>query len=86
MHYVYFLKSVRDNKYYIGYTSRRPLERLKDHNAGRVTSTKNRRPLKLIYQESFEDEYLAFKREWHLKHPKGYREKLAIIQQNNMGQ
>lgn len=81
MYYVYFLKSIRDKKLYIGCTSRNPIDRLKDHNNGRVTSTQNRRPLKLIYQESFEDKHLAFKREWHLKHSKGYQEKLEIIKQ-----
>ena len=47
MFYVYLLKSLKDNKYYIGQTNnvtRRPLV----HNRGQVTSTKYRRPFKLV--------------------------------------
>jgi len=33
----------------------------------------------LIYIEEYKDKKLAYKREWHLKHPVGYQEKLGII-------
>ncbi len=79
MYYVYFLKSIKDSKYYIGCSSRQPGDRLKEHNAGMVKSTKNRRPFILVYSEKFDNKKAAFKREWHLKHPKGYLEKLKII-------
>ena len=83
MYYVYFLKSLKDNKYYIGCSSRNPEIRLKEHNIGMITSTKKRRPFKLVYSESFYDKNKAFKREWHLKHPKGYLDKVKIIK--NLG-
>jgi putative endonuclease len=56
----------RDKKYYIGYTSdlRR---RMAEHENGSVDSTKERRPMKLIYYEAFADEKLAREREHRLK-------------------
>jgi putative endonuclease len=76
---VYFLISQKDNKLYIGCTSRNPQDRLKEHNLGMVTSTKNRRPFKLIYFEEYKNKKLAYKREWLLKHPKGYQDKISIL-------
>lgn len=50
--YIYFLKSLKDDKLYFGSTSdlRR---RLSDHNTGKVPSTKTRRPFELRYYEAF---------------------------------
>ena len=48
MHYTYVLLSKKDEKYYIGYSKNLKL-RFKQHQDGKVTSTKNRRPFKLIY-------------------------------------
>jgi len=52
MHYVYFLKSQKDEKLYIGSTSNLR-DRIVRHNAKQVFSTKSRVPLKLIYYEAF---------------------------------
>ena len=43
MYYVYILKSTVEDWYYVGYTADLR-ERLADHNAGNVASTKSRRP------------------------------------------
>lgn len=51
-YYVYILKSVKDNKLYIGKTTNL-VERMKKHNRGEVKATKARRPLKLIFYEAF---------------------------------
>lgn len=62
MFYFYVLYSLRDNKLYKGYTadlSRRFLE----HCWGGVRSTKNRRPLVLIYSEQFPTKKEAMERE-----------------------
>ena len=68
--YVYVLQSLRDQKHYIGRTS--SLERrIDEHNQGIVKSTKNRRPLKLIYHEIFSDKISAGKRERFFKTGKG---------------
>jgi putative endonuclease len=43
-YYTYVLKSLKDNQFYIGYSS--DLEnRLSEHSKGHVTSTKARRPI-----------------------------------------
>lgn len=79
-HFVYILKSVKNSRHYIGYTlnlERRVIE----HNKGSTKSTKPFAPWRLIYYESFDDKSEAYKREWYLKHPKGYKEKLRIIKQ-----
>ncbi len=52
MYYVYVLRSVKDNKLYIGKT--KDLEaRVQRHYKGAVQSTKGRRPLKLVFYEAF---------------------------------
>jgi len=51
MFYVYVLISLKDGKFYIGYTGDLK-RRLKEHNSGKNISTKSRLPLKLIYYES----------------------------------
>ena len=48
MHYSYVLYSEKDKRLYVGYTQNLKL-RFKQHCKGQVESTKNRRPLKLIY-------------------------------------
>lgn len=49
-YYVYVLQSMKDNNFYTGYT-KDIKSRLSDHQSGKVLSTKNRTPLKLIYWE-----------------------------------
>ena len=53
MFYTYILKSLQDGKKYIGSTSNLR-HRLQLHNEGKVLSTRNRKPFKLIYFETFE--------------------------------
>ena len=48
--YIYILQSEKDKMLYTGYTNDLR-ERLKMHNDGKVQSTKNRLPLKLLYFE-----------------------------------
>ena len=50
-YYIYILQSELDNKFYTGYTKNIEL-RFEQHNKGQVESTKDRRPLKLIYFEA----------------------------------
>jgi len=52
MYTVYILKSQKDGRTYVGYSSDFS-QRLKYHNSGRVKSTHNRRPLILIKKEEF---------------------------------
>ena len=73
MYYVYVLKSEKDKNLYIGCTSDIK-ERIEYHNAGKVFSTKSRRPFVLIFKEEFQDKYEAFKKERYYKSAKGKRE------------
>ena len=66
MHYVYALKSQKDNKNYVGYTKNLKL-RFEQRQKGLVASTKNRRPLKLIYCEACINQQDATHREKYLK-------------------
>lgn len=66
MYYLYLLKSQKDHKLYIGYTHRLN-NRLKQHNDGKVFSTKGRRPFKIVYYEAYASEKDARKREKNLK-------------------
>ena len=50
-YYVYVLQSELDNNFYTGYTKNIEL-RFEQHQKGQVESTRNRRPLKLIYYEA----------------------------------
>jgi len=72
MYYTYVLKSKKDNKLYIGY-SEDLKERMKKHHGGKVISTKNRRPLLLIYYEAYLDKADAKGRERFLKSGSGHK-------------
>ncbi len=66
MYYVYVLKSLKDQQVYTGYSSDLK-RRILQHQSGLVKSTKNRRPLKLVYYEAFLDKKDAQDREKYLK-------------------
>ena len=66
MHYTYILKSIKDNKLYVGHTNDLK-QRLKEHNQGLVKATRNRRPFKLLYYEACNNLIDAVKREKSLK-------------------
>lgn len=70
IYYVYVLLSEKDNLFYTGYTSDLK-NRLELHNAGKVFSTKNRTPLRLIYYEGCLNQQDATRREKYLKSGNG---------------
>ena len=70
--YTYVLLSQKDKKFYTGFT-KDINNRIKKHNNGLVESTKNRRPLKLIYCESCLNKEDAIHREKYLKTTYGRR-------------
>ena len=72
MYYSYFLRSEKDNGFYIGYTKDLKL-RFEMHEKGLVESTPNKRPLKLIYYEACLNQKDATKREKYLKTYNGKR-------------
>ena len=63
----------KDDNFYTGWTQDLKL-RFKQHNEGKVESTKDRRPLELIYYEACLDKNDATYREKYLKtyHGKAY--------------
>lgn len=69
-YYVYVLLSEKDNQFYTGYTADLK-NRLSLHNDGKVYSTKNRRPFKLIYFEGCFNQQDATRREKYLKSGSG---------------
>ena len=80
MFYIYILKSKSDSKFYTGFTGNLR-QRFKDHKNGNVESTRNRRPLNLIYYEAYNIKELALKREKFLKTTKG---KMQLRKQINL--
>ena len=66
MYYSYVLQSEKDGKFYTGFTSNLKL-RFEQHNKGLVRTTRDRRPLRLIYYEACLDQKDATKREKYLK-------------------
>ena len=65
-YWVYILQSLKDGKKYTGYTKNLP-SRFEAHQKGKVESTKNRRPFKLIYFEGCLNQQDATRREKYLK-------------------
>jgi len=72
MFYTYLLQSLKDKKWYTGFTNDLR-KRFNEHNSNKVYSTKNRGPFKLIYYEACLNEQDARAREEYLKSGMGKR-------------
>ncbi len=72
MFYVYILQSCKDKNFYVGYTGDLK-QRFLNHTLGKVKSTKNRRPLELVYYEAFKYENDARDQELFYKTGQGRR-------------
>ncbi|MFT3676797.1 MAG: GIY-YIG nuclease family protein [Chitinophagaceae bacterium] len=69
-YYVYVLQSLKDQRYYIGFTT--DVEaRLRFHNGGLQRSTRHRIPFRLVLFEEFATKEEALKREQQIKSWKG---------------
>jgi len=66
MYYTYVLQSKKDQEFYTGYTKDLKL-RFEKHSKGLVGSTRDRRPLKLVYYEACLNQQDATHREKYLK-------------------
>ena len=72
MFYVYVLRSIKDSRFYTGYTA--DLEnRISSHKEGNVFATRSRRPLELVYYEASRKQSDAIRREKYLKSTYGKR-------------
>jgi putative endonuclease len=78
-YFAYILKSDYDGTYYYGSTQNIE-ERLKDHNKGKSTYTKGRRPWKIHYAEEFQTKAEAMKMEKFFKSIDGYN----FLKKNNI--
>ncbi len=65
-YYVYILQSLKDSKFYTGYTENLKL-RFEEHQKGYVISTRDRKPFRLVYFEGCLDKKDAIHREKYLK-------------------
>ncbi len=72
MFYVYIIKSLKDEKLYIGYTADLKT-RFKAHNNGKVVATKHRKPFELVYYEAFKHKEDASRQEIFYKTGQGRR-------------
>jgi putative endonuclease len=72
MYFIYIIKSIIINRYYIGSTEKLD-RRLSDHNSGKVKSTKAYKPWQLVYTERFDTKSEAIKRERQIKSYKSGR-------------
>ncbi|MFH0887809.1 MAG: GIY-YIG nuclease family protein [Planctomycetota bacterium] len=69
VYYVYILKSLKDNSFYIGQT-RNLEERLQRHNTGRSRFTRDKNPWIIVYSEKFPTQQEALKKETEIKNKK----------------
>ena len=70
MYYVYILK-LSNKSYYVGY-SLNLKNRVRAHKEGSISSTKNLRPIKLIYYSAFLSQNKATDFEKYLKTSSGF--------------
>jgi putative endonuclease len=70
--YVYVLRSLKDRRFYVGFTKDLPA-RVESHNKRLVPSTARRTPLELVYWEGCLDQADATVREKYLKSAWGKR-------------
>jgi len=64
---VYVLTSLKNNKRYVGFTSKILELRLNEHNEGKNSYSRDNRPYKLIYSELFSEGRTARRREEFFK-------------------
>ena len=86
MFFVYFLKSLKSGKSYVGVTSKGVEKRLEQHNLGSNIWTKNNRPFNLLYYESYHCREDAFSRERFYKSGVGKKIKKLIIDGLSIGE
>jgi putative endonuclease len=80
MFYVYLLQSLKNQKIYVGFTSKNPKNRTKEHNKGSNKFTRDNGPWRLVYYETFSCKQCAKNREKFFKSGVGKRLKKIIIE------
>jgi len=78
LYWLYVLRSLKDERLYTGIAADRR-ERLREHNAGGVRSTRSRRPFVLVYSEPFETREIRWPASVTLKTPEGGALKQRLV-------
>ena len=81
MFYVYFAKSLKNGKIYVGRTLKEQKTRVKEHNQGVNKWTKENRPFELVYFETYYCLEDSISREKFFKTGIGKRVKIAIVKE-----
>jgi len=71
MFFVYVLRSLKNGKRYVGYTSKDVFTRLKEHNRHCNKWTRQNSPFVLVHFEEYSNKTEAIKREHFLKSGQG---------------
>ncbi len=71
MHYVYVLKSLKDERYYIG-TTGDLRNRFREHNAHEGKHSRSKAPYALAWYGAFKNRELAYMFERYLKSSSGF--------------
>lgn len=71
MTHVYVLKSLRNGKRYVGFTTKSIQKRMQQHESGSTRWTKYNGPFEMIYSEEHENSTEGRKRERFLKSGQG---------------
>jgi putative endonuclease len=79
-YWVYVIQSEKDSWAYTGHTNN-VKRRLHDHDRGKMKSTRNHGPFKLIYTEEFSNRSDAMVREKFLKSGKGRQIRKELVKQ-----
>lgn len=78
MFYVYVVRSLKDGRLYTGVTGDLN-RRLAEHNRGKTSSLRARRPVKLAYSEQYATRAEALARERYFKGPEGGALKKRLV-------
>ena len=84
MYFVYFASSFKNKKVYVGSTSKKPAERIEEHNIGTNAWSKSNGPFKLVYYEEYFCKQDALRKETFYKSGFGRQVKSAIINSLNL--
>ncbi|MFD0897382.1 GIY-YIG nuclease family protein [Loigolactobacillus binensis] len=83
--YYFYVLLCADNTLYGGFSTD-VVKRVATHNAGKgakYTKPRTRRPVKLIFHETFDNKRAALQAEWHFKH-QPREDKLSFLQEHGI--
>ena len=83
-YWVYILRSDSTGQYYVGHTGDLD-DRVRRHNAGRVTVTRNRGPWQLVHSEEFPTRAAAATREQAIKRRKSRAYLSSLCESRHVG-